>query len=78
MNNREKRDWKKKKKEKEQICRDLWTLSKGLIYVQLESLREKRKKWCSKEYLKKKNRVKIYKYGKRDEPTDLGRRANAL
>ena len=25
---------------------------------------------------KKKNRLKIYKYGERDEPTDLGRSAN--
>lgn len=37
----------------EQTLRELWTISKGLIYVQLELLKEKREKWGSKEYLKK-------------------------
>lgn len=51
MKNRQKRD---KKKKNEQIHRDLWTVSKGLIYVQLESLRENRKKMVQQRILKKK------------------------
>lgn len=35
------------------MCRNLWIISKGLIYVQLESLKGKREKLGSKEYFKK-------------------------